>query len=181
MTGEPLKAPSPPRPMAYCFIFQDLAKEPGMLARLAPEFIYGGGLCVPGRQEGGERISVERERNPANSTFLAPQVHGGGGHGVSFPRSSRLDICVGSTGGHPPPANQPLENAPLFQLPEPLPAAPLPGTLFKFLPSLCPPCHPGPDRWVGRGRSSLLFLISGARDPVAGGKRREAKVCFLGW
>ena len=71
--------------------------------------------------------------------------------GMGFSRSSRLDICGGNPGSHPPPANQPLENAPRFPLSEPLPRGSTPCNTFQVsphrLPSLLP--RPEPGGWVG--------------------------------
>lgn len=48
-----LKAPSPPKPVAFCFIFQDLAQGPGVLAGLAPEFLSKE-ACMFQEDKGGE-------------------------------------------------------------------------------------------------------------------------------
>jgi len=61
-----------------------------------------------------------------------------------------MDICGGSPGSHPPPANQPLEKTPASHSPNPFPAAPLPETLFKFLPTLYPPSRADPSHLGGR-------------------------------
>lgn len=51
ITGKALEAPGLRIP---ALIFQDLAKEPGALAGLAPEFLCKRGLCVPGSRGEGE-------------------------------------------------------------------------------------------------------------------------------
>lgn len=51
MTGKALKAPGLWLP---ALISQDLAKEPGVLAALAPALLYKRGLCVPGHRGEGE-------------------------------------------------------------------------------------------------------------------------------
>lgn len=85
------------------------------------------------------RGSVARRENPASGTFAArSRVAGGGRRGCV--QRLQLGRLRGSAGSHLP-GPQPT--------PEPLPAAPLPGTLVTFLPALCPASHPVPSQMGG--------------------------------
>ena len=62
-----------------------------------------------------------------------------------------MDICGGSPGSHPPPANQPLEKSPRFPLSESLPRGSTPWNTFQVSPHPVPslPRRPEPSRWAG--------------------------------
>lgn len=98
-----------------------------------------------GREEGGERLCVaERKIMPV------PAPGSARADGMGF-WISCLDIGAGSAGCHPLTCQPPFGKCiPLPAPRAPFPVAPLPGTLFKFLPTLCPPSGPDPSQMRGQ-------------------------------
>lgn len=89
------------------------------------------------KREGRGEAQCRGEENPAILPFqAAPRADRGGGHGLL--QELRMDVCGGSPGSHPPPANQPLEKTPRFPLSESLPRGSTPWKTFQVSPLPAP-------------------------------------------
>lgn len=140
------------------------------------------------KREGWGEALCHGEKNHASSIFLVGSRIDPGGR-----RGFLQDLQLGHWWGQrwQPSPHLPInlwEMHPTSLSLNPFPVAPLPGILFKFLPTLCPPSQPDPSqmrgqewRVVGNPSLPILHHLWPPGDPVACGRRREGGQSLLPW